>query len=122
MNNNKRVDTNLIIYQHSNNSTCVHQESQVNKIFFLKTGQFITNGATTSGGELGLGKNVLVAYMPWEGYNFKDAILIRVSIIYEDTHLFILKSMKLRLAQRVGVLKKRESNILRHLDNNGLIL
>jgi DNA-directed RNA polymerase subunit beta len=56
--NNKRVDTNLIIYQHSNNSTCVHQESQVNENLFLKKGQLIADGATTSGVELALGKNV----------------------------------------------------------------
>jgi DNA-directed RNA polymerase beta subunit len=60
-------------------------------------------GATISGGELTLGKNVLVTYMPWEGYNFKDVILISERLIYESifTHLFILKSMKSRLAQRV---------------------
>jgi DNA-directed RNA polymerase subunit beta len=47
-------------------------------------GQFITDNATISGGELTLGKNVLVAYMPWEGYNFEDAILINEHLIYED--------------------------------------
>ncbi len=70
MSNNKKVNTNLFIYQHSNNNSCVHQESQVNKKIFLKKGQFIIDGATTSGGKVILGKNVLVACMPWEGYNF----------------------------------------------------
>ncbi|KAH9530522.1 hypothetical protein CY35_20G008200 [Sphagnum magellanicum] len=128
--NNKRVDTNLIIYQRSNNSTCVHQESQVNKNFFLKKGQLIADGATTSGGELALGKNVLVAYMPWEGYNFEDAILISERLIYEDiyTSIHIEKyEIEARTTNRgpekiTREIPHLESNILRHLDKSGLVL
>jgi len=128
--NNKRVDTNLIIYQRSNNSTCVHQESQVNKKIFLKKGQLIADGAATSGGELALGKNVLVAYMPWEGYNFEDAILISERLIYEDiyTSIHIEKyEIEARTTSRgpekiTREIPHLESNILRHLDKSGLVL
>ncbi|KAH0446487.1 hypothetical protein IEQ34_024677 [Dendrobium chrysotoxum] len=54
------------MYQRSNKKTCMHQKTQVQR----------AGGAATAGGELALGKNVLVAYMPWEGYNFEDAVLI----------------------------------------------
>nr|AND47529.1 beta subunit of RNA polymerase [Sphagnum lenense] len=128
--NNKRVDTNLIIYQRSNNSSCVHQESQVNKKIFLKKGQLIADGAATSGGELALGKNVLVAYMPWEGYNFEDAILISERLIYEDiyTSIHIEKyEIEARTTSRgpekiTREIPHLESNILRHLDKSGLVL
>nr|AND47197.1 beta subunit of RNA polymerase [Sphagnum angustifolium] len=128
--NNKRVDTNLIIYQRSNNSTCVHQESQVHKKIFIKKGQLIADGAATSGGELALGKNVLVAYMPWEGYNFEDAILISERLIYEDiyTSIHIEKyEIEARTTSRgpekiTREIPHLESNILRHLDKSGLVL
>nr|AND48349.1 beta subunit of RNA polymerase [Eosphagnum rigescens] len=128
--NNKRVDTNLIIYQRSNNSTCVHQEPQVNKEVFIKKGQLIADGAATSGGELALGKNVLVAYMPWEGYNFEDAILISERLIYEDiyTSIHIEKyEIEARTTSRgpekiTREIPHLESNTLRHLDKSGLVL
>ncbi len=128
--NNKREDTNLIIYQRSNNSTCVHQESQVNKNFFLKKGQLIADGAATSGGELALGKNVLVTYMPWEGYNFEDAILISECLIYEDIYTSI-HIEKYEIEARTTSwgpekitreIPHLESNIFRHLDKSGLVL
>nr|AND48512.1 beta subunit of RNA polymerase [Flatbergium sericeum] len=128
--NNKRVDTNLIIYQRSNNSTCVHQKYQVNKEIFIKKGQLIADGAATSGGELALGKNVLVAYMPWEGYNFEDAILISERLIHEDiyTSIHIEKyEIEARATSRgpekiTKEIPHLESNILRHLDKSGLVL
>ncbi|KAF5774898.1 DNA-directed RNA polymerase subunit beta [Helianthus annuus] len=52
----------------------------------IKKGQILAYGAATVGGELALGKNVLVAYMPWEGYNFEDAVLISERLVYEDIY------------------------------------
>ncbi|KAL5077831.1 hypothetical protein RYX36_016815 [Vicia faba] len=66
----------LIIYQRSNKNTCMHQKSQVHKGKCVKKGQILADGAATVGGELALVKNVLVAYMPWEGYNSEDGVLI----------------------------------------------
>jgi DNA-directed RNA polymerase subunit beta len=54
----------------------------------------LADGAATVGGELALGKNILVAYMPWEGYNFKDAVLIRERLVYEDVYNLLFIFMK----------------------------
>ncbi|KAK6772201.1 hypothetical protein RDI58_030555 [Solanum bulbocastanum] len=66
----------LVIYQRSNKNTCMHQKLRVPRGKCIKKGQILADGAATVGGELALGKNVLVAYMPWEGYNSEDAVLI----------------------------------------------
>ena len=66
--------------------TCMHQKSQVHKGKCVKKGQILADGAATVGGELALGKNVLVAYMPWEGYNSEDAVLINERLVYEDIY------------------------------------
>ncbi|KAK8973232.1 hypothetical protein V6N11_013218 [Hibiscus sabdariffa] len=60
-------------HQLSNKNTCMHQTARVQRGKCIKKGQILADGAATVGGELALGKNVLVAYMPWEGYNFEDA-------------------------------------------------
>ena len=52
----------------------------------IKKGKILADGAATVGGELALGKNVLVAYMPWEGYNSEDAVLISERLVYEDIY------------------------------------
>ncbi|KAK8509855.1 hypothetical protein V6N12_001927 [Hibiscus sabdariffa] len=64
----------LVMYQRSNKNTCMHQTARVQRGKCIKKGQILADGAATVGGELALGKNVLVAYMPWEGYNFEDAV------------------------------------------------
>lgn len=74
----------LIMYQRSNKNTCMHQKPQVGRGKCIKKGQVLADGAATVGGELALGKNILVAYMPWEGYNFEDAVLISERLIYRD--------------------------------------
>ncbi|CAN1354731.1 DNA-directed RNA polymerase subunit beta [Linum perenne] len=62
----------------------MHQKTQVRRGNCIKKGQVLADGAATVGGELALGKNVFVAYMPWEGYNFEDAVLISERLVYED--------------------------------------
>ncbi|KAI3668676.1 hypothetical protein L1987_88324 [Smallanthus sonchifolius] len=76
----------LVMYQRSNKNTCMHQKPQVRRGKCIKKGQILAYGAATVGGELALGKNVLVAYMPWEGYNFEDAVLISERLVYEDIY------------------------------------
>nr|KJB14973.1 hypothetical protein B456_002G152500 [Gossypium raimondii] len=73
----------LVMYQRSNKNTCMHQTARVRRGKCIKKGQILADGAATVGGELALGKNVLVAYMPWEGYNFEDAVLISERLVYE---------------------------------------
>jgi len=76
----------LIIYQRSNKNTCMHKKSQVHKAKCVKKGQILAYGVATVGGELALGKNVLVVYMPWEGYNSEDVVLISERLVYEDIY------------------------------------
>ena len=71
-------------FQRSNASTCINQKPLVNRGDNVKTGQVIADGPSTQYGELALGKNVLVAFMPWNGYNFEDAIMISERIVKED--------------------------------------
>ena len=71
-------------FQKSNASTCVNQRPIVSLGDYVKEGQIIADGAGTKEGELALGRNVLVAFMPWRGYNFEDAILISEKLAKED--------------------------------------
>jgi DNA-directed RNA polymerase subunit beta len=71
-------------FMRSNAATCINQKILVKKGETVKKGQVISDGPCTQGGELALGRNVLVAFMPWNGYNFEDAILISERIVKED--------------------------------------
>ena len=71
-------------FMRSNAATCINQKIVVKKGESVKKGQVIADGPCTQGGELALGRNVLVAFMPWNGYNFEDAILISERIVKED--------------------------------------
>src|SRR3989442_975892 len=71
-------------FMRSNAATCINQKILVKKGESVKKGQVIADGPCTQGGELALGRNVLVAFMPWNGYNFEDAILISERIVKED--------------------------------------
>ena len=71
-------------FMRSNAATCINQKIIVHKGEHVKKGQVIADGPCTSGGELALGRNVLVAFMPWNGYNFEDAILISERIVKDD--------------------------------------
>ncbi len=71
-------------FMRSNAATCINQKILVAKGDSVKKGQVIADGPCTSGGELALGRNILCAFMPWNGYNFEDAILISERIVKED--------------------------------------
>ncbi|HEY1172722.1 MAG TPA: DNA-directed RNA polymerase subunit beta [Verrucomicrobiae bacterium] len=71
-------------FMRSNAATCINQKILVGKGDNVKKGQVLADGPCTQGGELALGRNVLVAFMPWNGYNFEDAILISERIVKED--------------------------------------
>ena len=75
----------LMNFKRSNSGTCLHQRPCVNVGEKVKAGQAIADGTATDNGELALGSNVLVAFMPWEGYNFEDAILISETLVTDDT-------------------------------------
>jgi DNA-directed RNA polymerase subunit beta len=71
-------------FMRSNAATCINQKTLVHKGDYVKKGQVIADGPCTQNSELALGRNVLVAFMPWNGYNFEDAILISEKIVKED--------------------------------------
>jgi len=75
---------NLIKYQRSNQNTNIHQRPIVKQGDTLAKGDVIADGASTDLGELALGQNMLVAFMPWNGYNFEDSILISERVVSED--------------------------------------
>jgi DNA-directed RNA polymerase subunit beta len=75
---------NLIKYQRSNQNTCINQKPIVKPGERVKKGEVIADGPATEMGELALGQNVVVAFMPWQGYNFEDSILLSERLIKED--------------------------------------
>jgi DNA-directed RNA polymerase subunit beta len=89
-----RPDEGLYVYElrkfmRSNAGTCINQKPIVRKGQRVEAGQVIADGPNTEAGELALGRNVLVAFMPWNGYNFEDAILISEKVVKEDIYTSI---------------------------------
>jgi DNA-directed RNA polymerase subunit beta len=80
---------NLIKYQRSNQNTCINQKPIVKPGAQVKRGQVIADGPATDQGELALGRNVVVAFMPWGGYNFEDSILISERVVKDDSYTSI---------------------------------
>jgi DNA-directed RNA polymerase subunit beta len=74
----------LLKFQRSNQNTCINQKVLVSPGDKVKKGQVLADGPSTDGGELALGKNLLVAFMCWEGYNFEDAIIISERLVKDD--------------------------------------
>ncbi|MDI3529200.1 MAG: DNA-directed polymerase subunit beta [Thermoanaerobacter sp.] len=81
----RRDEYNLLKFKRSNQGTCINQRPIVNEGDEVKKGQVICDGPSTDYGELALGKNVLVGFMPWEGYNYEDAILISEELVRDDS-------------------------------------
>jgi DNA-directed RNA polymerase beta subunit len=87
---NSGVDIyNLIKFQRSNQATCINQRPIVHVGDSVKKGDVLADGHSTDLGELALGQNVLVAFMPWGGYNFEDAILLSERLVKEDVYTSI---------------------------------
>nr|YP_009297935.1 RNA polymerase beta subunit [Plocamium cartilagineum]AOM67873.1 RNA polymerase beta subunit [Plocamium cartilagineum] len=76
-------------YYRSNQDTCINQRPIVWPGDKVVIGQTIADGASTDGGEMALGRNILVAYLPWEGYNYEDAFLISERLVYQDLYTSI---------------------------------
>ena len=74
-------------FMRSNAGTCINQTPLCNVGDKVKAGDIIADGSSTDKGEVALGKNVLVAFMPWCGYNYEDAIIISEKLLREDTTL-----------------------------------
>ncbi|PHT97209.1 DNA-directed RNA polymerase subunit beta [Capsicum chinense] len=120
----------LVIYQRSNKNTCMHQKPQVPRGKCIKKGQILADGAATVGRELALGKNILVAYMPWEGYNSKDAVLISERLVYEDIYTsFHIQKYEIQThvtsqgpEEVTNEIPHLEAYLLHNLDKNGIVM
>ncbi len=116
-------------FQRSNQDTCLNQKPIVEVGQDVKPGMVIADGAATKSGELAVGRNLLVAFMPWEGYNFEDAILISQRLVYDDvmTSIHIEKleidarSTKLGPEEITREVPNVSEESLRHLDENGIV-
>ncbi|MBQ4123024.1 DNA-directed RNA polymerase subunit beta [bacterium] len=126
---NKLHKYQLMKYVRSNQDTCINQKPIVKEGDKVKAGDVIADGASTHFGELSLGKNVLVAYMPWEGYNFEDAILLSERCVHDDifTSLHIEKleiearQTKLGPEEITREVPNVSEEALRHLDERGIV-
>jgi len=116
-------------YQRSNQDTCLNQRPLVQVGDRVQTGQVIADGSATEGGELALGQNILVAYMPWEGYNYEDAILISERLVYDDVYTSIhiekyeieARQTKLGPEEITREIPNVGEDALRQLDEDGII-
>lgn len=120
---------NLIKFQRSNQNTCWNQKPVVRKGQRVKAGQVIADGPSTANGELALGQNVLVAFMPWGGYNFEDAILISERLVREDKFTSIhieefecvARETKLGREEITRDIPNVGEEQLRNLDESGIV-
>lgn len=119
----------LIKYQRTNQNTCFSQKPIVKKGDTIKRGQIIADGPATDGGELALGRNVMVAFMPWGGYNFEDSILISERLVKEDIYTSIhieefettARDTKLGKEEITRDIPNVAEEALKDLDESGII-
>ena len=119
----------LTKFKRSNQNTCINQKPIVRKGDRVLKGQVIADGPCTEQGELGLGRNVLVAFMPWRGYNFEDAILISEKLVKEDYYTSIhieefeieARDTKLGPEEITRDIPNVSEHALRDLDDSGII-
>jgi DNA-directed RNA polymerase subunit beta len=119
----------LIKFKRSNQNTCINQKPVVREGERVVKGQVIADGPCTEQGELALGRNVLVAFMPWRGYNFEDAILISEKLVREDYYTSVhieefeieARDTKLGPEEITRDIPNVSEHALRDLDESGVI-
>ncbi len=119
----------LLKYIRSNQGTCINQKPIVYKGERVEKGQVLADGPATDKGELALGFNVLVAFMPWEGYNYEDAILLSEKLVKEDVYTSIhieeyecdARDTKLGPEEITRDIPNVAEEVLRDLDDRGII-
>jgi len=124
-----RQDYLLEKFMRSNQGTIIHQKPRVTLGQRVKRGDLLADGSSTSGGELALGKNVLVAFMSWEGYNFEDAIIISERLVKDDELSSIhieeyeidARTTKLGDEEITRDIPNRSEESLRNLDDRGIV-
>ena len=119
----------LAKFRRSNQDTCINQKPRVKEGQKLNKGDVLADGPSTDAGELALGKNLLVALMPWEGYNFEDAIILNERIVRDDVltsihiheHEVDARDTKLGPEEITRDIPNLSEDILKDLDERGII-
>lgn len=127
--NGKEHKYRMLNYERSNSSMCLHQTPLVSLGDRVKAGDIIADGPATKGGDLALGRNILMAFMPWEGYNYEDAILISDRLRKDDVFTSIhieeyeieARNTKLGDEEITREIPNISEEALRKLDSNGII-
>ena len=124
-----RKEYRLHKFQRSNQGTCINQKPIVSEGDSVQRGSVIADGPSTDHGELALGKNLLVAFMPWEGYNFEDAIILSERLVKEDVltsihieaHEVDARDTKLGAEEITRDIPNLGEEVLKDLDERGII-
>jgi len=125
----KKLTYKLQKYLRSNQQTCINHRPIVWKGEQIKSGQILTDGPAIANNELALGQNVLVGYMPWQGYNFEDAILINERLVYDDIFTSIhIERYKIEIDRNSETSERTTKNIpnlspseIKHLNDDGIV-
>ena len=125
----KRDVYHLIKFKRSNQGTCVNQRPLVNEGDRVEAGQVIADGPATSNGEISLGKNALIGFMTWEGYNYEDAVLLNEKLVREDMYTSIhidnytieARDTKLGMQEITREIPNVSEDALKDLDQDGIV-
>ena len=128
-NDGKEHKYELIKFKRSNQGTCINQKPIVKKGDTVKKGDVIADGPATSNGEISLGKNALIGFMTWEGYNYEDAVLINEKLVYNDVYTSIhieeyeleCRETKLGPEEITREIPNVSEDALKDLDDRGII-
>ncbi len=120
---------NLVKFQRTNQDTCINLKPIVSKGEKVKKGQVLCEGYATQGGELALGRNLMVAFMPWQGYNFEDAIVVSERVVRNDTFTSIhveefeleVRDTKRGEEELTSEIPNVSEEAVKNLDENGMI-
>jgi DNA-directed RNA polymerase subunit beta len=124
-----RMQYNLQTYNRSNQDTCMFHRPAVSEGQWVQKGDLLADCSASIGGELALGQNIFVAYMPWEGYNYEDAILISQRLVYDDIYTSIhieryeieTRETKFGVEEITRQIPEIDKSELFHLDKRGII-
>ncbi|MBI2634441.1 DNA-directed RNA polymerase subunit beta [Candidatus Peregrinibacteria bacterium] len=127
--NGKKVTYQLQNYERSNQGTCIHQRAKVDKGQKVRKGDVLADGPATENGELALGKNLLAAYMSWEGYNFEDAVVLADTVVkkgfYDSLHIesYVTDVRETKLGPEIVTrdIPNVGENKLKDLDEDGIV-
>ncbi len=125
----KEVVYRLLNFERSNQAMCLHQKPLVDVGQKIAKGDILADGPSTNGGDLALGRNILMAFMPWEGYNFEDSILVSERLVKEDVftsihieeHEIEARTTKLGDEEITREIPNVGEEALKNLDENGII-